>query len=743
MLGKNNKSWILYLATFPPRKCGIATFTDDLTLAMDRLVGGGVENRVVAINPSETVRFKYPRRVVMSLDQPWLQDYGSVAEQVNKMEQVKLVNLQHEFGIFGGEWGEDVLEFAAKLEKPLIVTLHTVIPSPAEKVREIIRGLTEKSVKLVVMTQMSKHLLQDYYGIEGDKIEIIPHGIHPVEFSPSSQAKRSLGLSSKLMLLTFGLLSKNKGIEYVLEGLPEVVKQYPDLRYWVVGATHPVVLREEGETYRNFLEKRVVELRLTKNVRFYNEYLELPELLTFLKAADVYIASSLDPNQAVSGTLSYALGAGRPVISTRFAQAREIVTDEVGLTVGFKTSEDYTRAILTLLGDDARRAEMARKAYMRTRFMTWPNVALAYWRVFCETVPQLRDIQKNLPDLKLTHLAKMTDKFGMIQFAKMSVPDRPSGYTLDDNARALIAVGWSAEEKHDKKAERLEETYLKFIELAGSVGKGFVNYVGQDYRFRDDLNGSENLEDANARAMLALGWTLSLKHFPVKLRRKAKSLWDKKWKEGVEFEFPRPQAFWIKGAYHALLGKAGNGELKSSIEVYCEKLMAAYTANREDDWRWFEQALTYSNSILSEALIWGYKLTGKEEYLKTARESLDFLISQTFEKGVFVPVGQNGWYFRKGKRQYFDQQPEDTAAMVQTLGTMYRVTRDKKYKRLMEKAFNWFLGENMLGRMMYDEVTGGSYDGLGENYINLNEGAESTVSYLLARMMVERIRKVN
>lgn len=737
------KPWILYVSTFPPRECGIATFTQDLMTAMEKLVGEACENRVVAMNLTEFVRFKYPKKVVMQIDEPWIEDYLNVAEHVNSMEQVKVVNIQHEFGIFGGNWGDYVVDFAQKIKKPIVITLHTVLPAPENKVKEIVVKLAKKAEKLVVMTKMSKHILQDDYGIDGEQIEVIPHGIHPVEFKQSTSAKAALGMGGKTVLSTFGLLSRNKGIEYVLDALPEVVNKYPDLRYWIIGATHPVVLREEGESYRNFLEEKVKELKLVKNVRFYNQYMEISELLQFLKATDIYISSGLNPNQAVSGTLSYALGSGRAVISTRFAQAREAVTDDVGLTVGFKNSAEFSKAILTLLENETKRNEMAKSAFVNTRIMTWPNVAISYFKIFCEVAPELREVRKNLPDIKLTHLAKMTDKFGVVQFAKWSLPNKQSGYSANDNSRALMVVGNYLEQKKDRLAINLADTYLKFIDLIGSVGRGFASYVGEDYHFREDLGKNESFEDSVARVFLALGWVSGLQKFPKDLKKQALQLWKKKWNEGVDFSYPRAIAFWIKAAYFGLKGGAGNGEITKNLIRHSDKLIKFYNENREEDWKWFEPSLTYSNSILSEGLLWAYLLTKKDEYLRVARESLDFLISQTFEKGVYIPVGTNGWYFHKGKRQYFDQQPEDTSTMVQTLGIMYQVTREKKYKKLMEKAFNWFLGENTLGVMIYDEVTGGSYDGLGENNVNLNQGAESTVSYLLARISVERIRKVN
>src|SRR3989338_5253627 len=381
---RKNRNLVAFLSTFPPRECGIATFTEDLSSAFRELFSPSVDARIVAMNLDEVSQPNYPRSVISRINQNNISDYSRVARELNSRPDIKLINIQHEFGIFGGRWGENLLAFMENIEMPIITTFHSVLPNP----------------------------------------EI---------------TKKILGLSDKTILSTFGLLNREKGIEYVIEALPDVIKKFPNILFLIIGATHPIVLKKEGERYRNFLEKKVYGLGLAGHVKFYNRYLELQELLGFLKATDIYVSPSLNPNQAVSGTMSYALGTGRPLVSTSFAQAKEDITPNVGVLVEFKKPEEYAKAILMLLENPQLRARMSQNAYFMTRNMTWPNVALAYMRVFSEAMPLFNHQERNLPRIKFSHLAKLTDQFGIIQFAKLTEPDPASGYTADDNARALIA----------------------------------------------------------------------------------------------------------------------------------------------------------------------------------------------------------------------------------------------------------------------------------------------------------------
>jgi len=738
---------IVYLSSFPPRECGIATFTADLTGALDNLLEPAIDSRIAAMNTDAVSRYHYSPKVVFQLDPYSEQDFIGTAEKINKKADIKLVNIQHEFGLFGGAYGSYILSFLDALKKPSIVTFHSTLPSPNPELREVVRLIAEKSGGLVAMTNHAKEILIKDYEIDEKKVFVILHGIHSVPYSPSSKTKSVLGFSNKTILLTFGLLSRGKGIEYVIEALPQVVQVYPNLMYIVLGVTHPNVLKEEGESYRNFLIQKVRELKLSSHVSFYNEYVTLDKLLQFLRASDIYISPSLDPNQAVSGTLSYALGSGRPVISTPFAQATEIITPQSGRLVHFRDPASYTEALLDLLKDPLRREQLGKNAYFRTRNMTWENVALEYSKLFSKYSGEISEVSKHkkIPRVNLRHLFHLTDDFGIIQFARLSSPDLLSGYTVDDNARALIvacsyydglgkAFKSSSPDKRRKELLEYIGIYLHFIEFVLGGGGLFYNYVKPDRTIDHAFNQKENLEDANGRTLWALGVAASTDSLPENIKEKALFLLRKRMESSQVLESPRASAFYIKGL--CLLHKARE-EFRENVIRHCDRLMSLYRGVATEEWPWFETYLTYSNAVFPEALLLGHEQTGNSEYLEMGVKSLDFLIRQTFLEGIYAPIGQDGWHHKTGERRYFDQQPEDTSAMTCALRTAYALTGKEIYHKLMHEAFNWFLGDNSLKQVVYDRTTGGCYDGLGEGQINLNQGAESTTSYLLARLAVQ------
>jgi len=720
---------VVYLSSFPPRECGIATFTADLTGAMDDLLESVVESRIAAMNTDAVSRYHYPRQVIFQIDQNSEGDYLRTAESINGMDDVKLVNIQHEFGLFGGGYGSNILSFLRALKKPSIVTFHSVLPSPNGELHRVVRSIAETVSGVTAMTNLSREILVREYGLDEKKISVIPHGIHAAPYSSSAKTKVALGFSGKVSLLTFGFLSRGKGLEYVIEALPKVVKAYPDLAYIILGVTHPNVLKEEGESYRNSLIQKVRDLGLSSHVSFYNEYASLDSLLQFLRAADIYISTSLDPNQAVSGTLSYALGSGRPVISTPFAQAREIITPESGLLVNFRDPDSYAEAIMALLKDPLRREQFGKNAYFRTRNMTWENVALEYSKLFSEYSGELAEVSKHkkIPRINLSHMFRLTDDFGIIQFSQLSLPDIASGYTVDDNARALIVACLCTSGKQKELLKRAE-IYLHFIEYVLGEDGLFGNYVKSDRTVDSALNRKENLEDANGRTLWALAVAATAERLPENLRDKALSLFRKSAENREMFESPRASAFYIKGL--CLLS-----ETKELIR-HCDRLVSLYRGVSSEEWPWFENYLTYSNAVFPEALLLGHQQTGNSEYLEIGSKTLDFLIRQTFINGIYAPIGQDGWHHKMGERRYFDQQPEDVSAMACALATATRVTGKAVYKKLMYEAFNWFLGDNSLEQVVYDRATGGCYDGVGEGHINLNQGAESTTSYLLARLAI-------
>jgi glycosyltransferase involved in cell wall biosynthesis len=735
-LPRRQAGWIVCLATFPPRQCGIATFTADLTNAIDQMFGPSVKSKIVAMNLTELSHFPYPDKVILQISQPREEDYINAANKLNQLKEVKLVSIQHEFGIFGGECGSHLLLFLKKLQKPIVITFHSIVPAPDEKMRNIVQTIMKYSKGIIVMTHSSKEILKNDYGLDPDRIQVIPHGIHHVPYRTSEHAKSVLGFSDKLILSTFGFLSPGKGVEYVIEALPKVVEKFPNARFLIAGVTHPVVLGQEGETYRKFLTKKVHQLGLSNYVSFYNTYFDTNKLLQFLEATDVYLSTSLDSNQAVSGTLSYALGSGRPVISTAFAQAKQDITKEVGILVDFKNPQAFTDAIIKLISNNELCLQMGKNAYFRTRHMTWENVAHSYMKYFSQFTPELTLGQRKLPLIKLEHLVKLTDNFGIIQFAKLIEPDFSSGYTLDDNARALIAAVLHYKKFGALSALKLASIYLNFLYLVAKPDGYFNNYVNSNRAIDKQRNIQEHSEDSSARALYALALVSITKQIPKRFRKQAHSLFEQSFQKNVVFSSPRAIAFYIK-ALHCLLSKWKEPKTLSVLRSCCEQLIILYEKSQSLDWEWFEHYLTYSNAILPEALILGYKITGERRYLEVSEKTLNFLIEHTFKDNIYIPIGQSGWFSKGGVRQYFDQQPEDTTATVEALNVMFQITNKKHYKELANIAFNWFLGDNVLGQVVYDRTTGGCYDGIGEKFINLNQGAESTISYLFARLSFE------
>ena len=732
-LPRRQASWIVYLSTFPPRQCGLATFTADLTNASNQIFGSSVESKIIAMNVPEASYFPYPSKVIFQINQNREEDYVNAASKLNQLKEVKLVNIQHEFGIFGGKYGAHLLLFLEKLQKPVITTLHTILPSPDEKMRQVVQAIMKYSQGIIVMTNYSKELLKSDYSLDADRIQVIHHGIHHVSYRASKPAKFTRAFSGKLILATFGFISPSKGIEYVIEALPPVIKKFPNVRFLVSGVTHPVILKKEGESYRNFLVKKIFKLGLRDYVLFYNTYFDLNKLLKFLEDADIYISPSLNPNQAVSGTLSYALGSGRPVISTAFAQAKEDITDEVGILVDFKNPPAFTAAIIKLLDNNQLRLQLGKNAYFRTRHRTWENVAFSYLKYFLRFAPELNLEKMKLPPVKLAHLAKLTDDFGIIQFANLTEPDISSGYTIDDNARALAVAAFHHKKFNAPASLKLISIYLNFFKLVARPDGYFDNYVSANRAIDQQRNIRESSEDSSARALYALALVSTTKPIPKRFRKQAQSLFKRSFRKNIAFSSPRAVAFYVKALY-CLLAKWKEPRALAVLKHCCGQLMALYKKSRSPDWEWFEHYLTYSNATLPEALLLGYKITNDKKYLGVSEKTLNFLIKHTFKNGRYISIGQSGWFPKKGTRQYFDQQPEDVAATVEALNAMFHITNSKYYKELSYKAFNWFLGNNVLGQIVYDRTTGGCYDGVGKKYINLNQGAESTISYLLARL---------
>lgn len=727
---------ILYVSSYPPRECGIATFTKDLTAAIDKELNPAIKSKILAINANGTSIYNYPKKVILQINETDMEDYLNRANEINKMSHIKLVNIQHEYGLYDGEWGSYLLPFLELLNKPIITTFHTVLPNPDKNMKKITQAIAQKSNGLVVMTKSAAKLLEEVFGVPRKKIFVIPHGVHHIPFPSKSKAKEKLNLAGHTILSTFGMLNRDKGIEYAIEALPEIVAKYPDVLYLVIGATHPVVRREQGEGYRNMLKKLVYKLSLKDHVKFYDKYLSLEELIDYLKATDIYISPTLNPLQAVSGTTSYALSCACPIIATSTQYNKDVLDDGRGILVDFENSEQIRGGLEFMLSDVKRRKEMGKNAYFYSRHMTWQNVAISYFKTFnnyAKIQPRYKD---KLPPINLSHIKHMTTDFGMIQFANHTKPDIHSGYCLDDNVRALLACYLLYRNRPSESLEHLMKIYFKFIKFAQKPNGKFHNFISYNKFFTDE---SES-DDSFGRTIWVLGTILGRDKLPDDLIRQAEKMFGKAIKWSTDLKSLRAVSFAILGLSE-YYEKAKEPKISDLVVKLADILVKQYEKEAcvEDghDWKWFENCFTYSNSKLPEALFRAYSLTKNKIYLHVAEESLEFLSSITFEKDYFSPIGQNGWYFRQGKRSYFDQQPEDTASMVEVLMTAYKVTKKKVYLANAKNCFEWFLGKNHLNQMIYDELTGGCYDGVGQHSLNFNQGAESTLSYLLARIAVD------
>lgn len=739
-LGKRRgKPQIVFLSSLSHRKCGIAKFTRDLTHSADELFGKDIDFKRVAITDEEEEKCSPTRDFVYKISKFRERNYRDCAKFLNQDADIKLINIQHEFGIFGGEMGSYLLAFLAEIIKPVFITFHTVIPGPNKELRSLLKKIGGKVKKVVVMTERSRNLLLKEYGFPKNKVSVIPHGIPSFPYEDDNEpVKQNLGLGGRTLLFTHGFLSRNKGIEYVLDALPGVTKRFPRALYLLAGRTHPNVKRQEGESYRLSLLKKIKELGIQKNVKFVNKYITTDNLVDYLKACDIYVSTSLDPRQAVSGTLAYALGSGRPVVSTAFAHSKEELKKCAGILVEPRNSKSYEKALITLLGDKKLGKTMGMSCYFKTRNMTWQNVALSYGRISSEYVPGVgRSLV--LPPVILTHLFRMTDDFGLLQFAKLTKPLKKSGYTVDDNARALVVTGMYYLKHKEKAVLNHLKIYLNFLKYALDDSTGhFRNYVNFNRSFNKRRNEKESHENPTSRALYALAKTMTASELPKNIRLRALRILRKSLSHRPRFTHSRSTAFYLKALYFFLSVENKNKRLSKELVKYADALCARYRKHSSANWLWFEDALTYSNGIIPESLFLAYRTTGLKKYLDIANKTAEFLIQHSFKKGFCAPIGQKYW-FRKGKkRSYYDQQPEEVAALVEMLDTSYGISRDKEYRKLMVGAYNWFLGNNTLEQVVCDFKTGGCYDGIGEKEVNLNQGAESTLSYLTTRLIVSR-----
>lgn len=734
-IDENQLPEILFITSYPPRECGIATYSQDLIRALNKKFGTSFKINVCALE-SGKASCEYSDETTTVLDTSDPQSYIDIALNINRNNHIRIVLIQHEFGFFKAQENA-FLNFLHLITKPVVVAFHTVLPKPDEKLKANVQDIANASGAIIVMTNNAAQLLSTDYLIPKSKISVIAHGTHLVPHLDKNSLKDKYGLSGRRVLTTFGLLSSGKSIETTLKALPAIIREVPEVIFLVIGKTHPEVVKNESEKYRNMLQQTVVDLEITKHVRFINNYLALPELLEYLQLTDIYLFTTNDPNQAVSGTFAYAMSCGCPIISTPIPHAKEVLTEDTGIIIDFQNSKQLAEGVILLLNDEPRRKNISTNTLQKIIFTAWENSAVAHVRLFSKQLGKEIKLSYNLPEIKTEHLEKMTTDFGLIQFCKINQPDYKTGYTLDDNARALIALCMHYELTKDENDLNHIQTYLNFIKFCQQPGGNFLNYVDIDENFTTQ-NNETNLDDANGRTIWALGYLISKKSIlPAEMVATAIYIFEQTLPHVEIIHSTRALAFIIKGLYYYNLETSSTDNIILTGRL-ADRMVDMYVHESSKNWEWFESYMTYANSILPEAMLCASIVTGIPVYKAIARESLNFLLSNIFNANGIEVISNKGRFNRGEEAPKFGEQPIDVAYTIMTLAMFYEESGESKYLKKLFIAFNWFLGENRLNQIVYNPCTGGCYDGLEEHNVNMNQGAESTVSYLMARLTIEK-----
>ena len=742
-------SRVAIIGNYLPRKCGIATFTADLCDAIHAEYGA-TELLALPVNDVEE-GYSYPARIRFELSQDDLSSYRQAADFLN-FSNIDLVCLQHEYGIFGGPAGAHILELLRRLQMPVVTTLHTVLREPNADQRSVMEEIATLSDRLIVMSHQSAEILHEVFRVPMSKIDLIPHGIPDLPFTDPNFYKDGFGTEGKDVLLTFGLLSPNKGIENVIKALPSILSRHGNVVYMISGVTHPHILRREGEKYRTYLQDLARELGVQDNVIFWNRFVSPKELVELIGSADIYITPYKHKGQVISGTLTYALSAGKAIISTPYLHAIELLADDRGTLVPFDDPEAIAAKAIELLDNGTGRHAMRKRAYLYTREMVWDRVAQQYMgsfeRVYNERLRKPRatfsalNTAKNLdhlPAIKLDHLYRMTDHTGIVEHAIFNVPNYPEGYSTDDNARALIVAILLEEFESSTVSGSLDlaSRYLAFLWLAFDPGtKRFRNCLSYERQWQD-LEGSE---DSHGRALWGLGTVLG-RTKDNGLRGAAGRLFELAVPAAVEFRSPRACAFALLGLHEYLESFPGDRAALNAADALENRLLDSYGASRSENWDWFEDELAYSNARLPQALIRAGTRNGNDAMISAGLEALDWLttVQRCERKRHFVPIGSHGFYSKQTEKARFDQQPIEACATVSACLEAYRATGKNRWLKDAWTAFNWFLGDNDLQIALYDPSTGGCRDGLHPDRANENQGAESTLSFLMALLEMRKL----
>ena len=747
-------SRIAVIGNYLPRHCGIATFTTDLCEAIAAEYGTA---RLLALPVSDTEEgYDYPARVRWSLAQDDVASYQEAAEFLN-FHNIDMVCLQHEYGIFGGPAGSHILHLLRGLKMPVVTTLHTVLREPDADQLVVMEEIAELSDRLIVMSQLSSQFLQEIFKVPASKIDMVPHGVPDLPFLDPNFYKDRFGVEGKAVLLTFGLLSPNKGIESVIKAMPEILSKHENAVYLVAGATHPHILRREGDKYRASLQALAKEVGVESQVIFHDRFATPEEMAEFIGAADIYVTPYRHEAQVVSGTLAYALGAGKAIISTPYWHAIELLDEGRGALVPFQDPGAIAQKTIELLSTPALRHAMRKRAYLFARDMIWKKSAQGYMASFSRVrsdrmaTPRVQFSARStgkslnqLPELKLSHVNALTDDTGMLQHAIFTIPNRAEGYTTDDNARALIftvllnQLGVESTSLSAAANPDWAFRYMAFLEHAFNPRlKRFRNFLGYDHQWLEE----QGSEDSHGRALWALGTLLGRSGNPG-LRGAAGRLFEFSVPAVVEFHSPRACAYALLGIQEYLHSYAGDRDAQRVRSALGQRLLDMYESVHRPEWKWFEDVVAYGNSRLPQALLLAGSACGNEPMISAGLDSLEWLMEtqRCPANGHFVPIGSEGFYRQGGEQARFDQQPVEAAGAVSACLQAYRVTGDDRWRVDAWSAFNWFLGDNDLQLPLYDSATGGCRDGLHPDRANQNQGAESTLSFLMALLEMSSLQ---
>jgi glycosyltransferase involved in cell wall biosynthesis len=741
---------IAFIGDYVPRRCGIATFTADICEAIAAEFPHA--NCIVGSVNDRPEGYDYPSRVRFEIDEKDPESYRRAAQFLS-INNVEIVSVQHEFGIYGGPAGSHLLTLLRDVRTPVVTTLHTVLREPNDSQREVMKELDALSSRLIVMAERGKKLLETVYGIAPEKIDLIPHGVIDMPFIDSDFYKDVFGVEGKTVLLTFGLLSPNKGIEHVIAAMPAILERHPDVVYLVLGATHPNLLAAEGEKYRDRLERLAAKLGIADHVIFHNRFVAIEELKEFIGAADIYLTPYLNEAQVTSGTLAYTFGAGKAIVSTPYWHAQELLVEDRGILVPFADAPAIAGAVNHFLSHPTLMTAMRKRAWKAGREMIWPMIARRYMESFGRaraslSVPTsvtvaertLEHANYPMPAAKLDHLFQMSDHTGIFQHAIYNVPNYHEAYCTDDNARAFILTVLLQEmDGPQPDVERLASSYLAFLWYAFDANTcRFRNFMSHQRHWLE----REGSEDSHARALWAAGTALGRSQ-NAGHRNLSALLFQRALGPVARFSSPRAWAFTLLAIHEYLRAFSGDRVVNQMQDVLGAQLGDLYRANSSSKWHWFERVVTYDNAKLSHALIVTGAAKPASELLEIGLVSLRWLLeAQTAERGHFSPIGCHGFWTRGGEKARFDQQPIEAYAMVSACVAAFGATHDDHWKNAAQRCFEWFLGRNDLGQSLYDPTTGGCRDALLQDHLNQNQGAESTLAFHLSLAEITRASRV-